>query len=90
MLSNGYLESSGRIALQVSSVGWHAGTSATQRFDPTQYVREQRERRRLAAERLHRGLPAADVRASCSAPRTQPPPSVRSGEAVHACFVCEL
>ena len=32
------------------------------RFDPTQYVQEQRERRRLMTARLHQGLPAADTR----------------------------
>lgn len=54
--------------------GWHAP-----RFDPTQYVREQRERRRLMAARLHQGLPAADT-SSRSTPRARSMCSVRSGE----------
>ena len=50
------------------------------RFDPTQYVQEQRERRRLLTARLHQGLPAADTR-SRSRPRARTEPSLRSGEA---------
>ncbi|CAK0735493.1 hypothetical protein CVIRNUC_000590 [Coccomyxa viridis] len=47
-------------------------------FDPTQYVREQRERRRLVAARLHQGLPTAERRA-CISPGARSAPSVRSG-----------
>ena len=50
------------------------------RFDPTQYVREQRERRRLVAARLHQGLPTVETR-SRSSQRARPACSARSGEA---------
>ncbi len=51
------------------------------RFDPTQYVREQRERRKLMAARLHQGLPVADSRSRSNA-RDRPDHSMRSGNAV--------
>ena len=50
------------------------------RFDPTQYVHKQQERRRLVAARLHQGLPTVETR-SRSSQRARPACSVRSGEA---------
>ena len=66
--------------------GWHAGSPGKAWFDPTQYVREQRERRRLVAARLHQGLPTAERRA-CISPGARSAPSVRSGEFQHAAGV---
>ena len=69
---------------RMQNCGWHAESPGKACFDPTQYVREQRERRRLVAARLHQGLPTAERRA-CISPRPRSAVSVRSGDILTHC-----
>ena len=71
--------------VRLGPCGWHAESPGKACFDPTQYVREQRERRRLVAARLHQGLPTAERRA-CISREARSALSVRSGELPPRCW----
>ena len=71
--------------IETGICGWHAESPGKACFDPTQYVREQRVRRRLVAARLHQGLPTAERRACISPGARSAALSVRSGEVTTCC-----